>query len=199
MKTFDLKNLDDWRPVTLQDAIKFPVGYNARQVVIKFNASHPVSVFAEIGDKAEKLLCSGDGLMLVKVSISEAMSVRVVSHDPKGSPNVLYKTLDKSQVVSKISEEKFTSLERRRQVNPELARMQALMRYNYDQLEAKTNAAIARMEQTDEAVIEASAPKTISDAPAANVSSATSEPVQAQPVTDDSSAGIDPPPVETVS
>lgn len=136
MKHFKIKSLNDWHSLDVLEIIEFFVKNKQRNVVVEFNVSERVEVFGSHDPdmKDETLLAGSDGKFIVEVSTGKPLYLRV-SGSKKA--RIFIKTRTPDHRVEQMSEEKFTTIEKRRQVNPELARIQEDMRWNELQRENK--------------------------------------------------------------
>jgi len=157
MKTFKLKALADWQRVEPNDVLEFTVNEGeGRRLALDFNVSAPVQVYgADNADMVgEVLLAASEGQFSVECATREPLYVQVRSENPGAV--VFYKTWAADHRVAKVSEEKYTSIEMRRQRNPEMERMMLLMRLNAQAREARLSEEMAllrskldAMEQTN--------------------------------------------------
>lgn len=171
MKTFKLKSLAEWHRVEPSEVLEFAVNEGeGRRLALDFNVSAPVQVFgADNADMVgEVLLAACDGQFSVECSTRNYLYVQVRAENPGAV--VFYKTWAADHRVAKVSEEKYTSIEMRRQRNPEMERIMLLMRLNAQAREARLAEEMAALKAKLDGMVQANGDGEVVEPAGADVS-----------------------------
>lgn len=152
MKSFKLQGLADWVRIGPDEIMQFDAGESGRRIAVEFNVSKPVEVYAAPHKDmdGEVLLAASDGQFAVEVATREPVFMQVRVADPASVVFMRSRTADHR--VSKVSLDKFTSIEMRRTRNPELHRMMMMVRLNAQAREDRMAAEVAALKQKLEAL-----------------------------------------------
>lgn len=153
---FDLGEISEWQSLAKDAHVLVP---SDKPKTVKFDVLLPKDGDVEArwvapdGEEKSMVVASGHGLLSVRLVI-EADTMFFARQT-----KMHYRIFGRSHIVEQTSDEKYTSLENRKQRNPELERMLQVTRINEMRREARLSEEIAKLRELQNAAIDAGTTK----------------------------------------